>query len=89
MPVLALADDVPPDALPRVVQETIDMKKREGVVKSADSYAWGNTTIFKVEIDLNGVPDLELHIAENGKLIRVNRARAQNDDDESDDDAAH
>jgi hypothetical protein len=65
------------------------MKKREGVVKSADSYAWGNTTIFKVEIDLNGVPDLELHIAENGKLIRVDRVRAQNDDDESDDDAAH
>jgi hypothetical protein len=68
MPVLALADDVPPDALPRVVQETIDMKKREGVVKSADSYAWGNTTIFKVEIDLNGVPDLELHIAEKWEV---------------------
>jgi hypothetical protein len=66
MPVLALADDVLPDALSRVVQETIDMEKGEGVVKSADSYAWGNTTIFKMEIDLNGVPDLELHIAENG-----------------------
>ena len=76
MPVLALADDVPPDALPRVVQETIDMEKGEGVVKSADSYAWGNTTIFKMEIDLNGVPDLELHIAENGKWIRVDRVRA-------------
>ena len=39
MPVLALADDVPPDALPRIVQETIDMEKGECVVKSADSYA--------------------------------------------------
>ncbi len=79
------------------MQETIDMEKGEGLYgkrgrpreKRRRVTLGGNTTIFKVEIDLNGVPDLELHIAENGKLIRVDRVRAQNDDDESDDDAAH
>jgi hypothetical protein len=79
-----LADEVPLDQLPRVVLETIDMEKGDGIAKSADSYTWGNTTIYKIEIDLNGAPELELQVAENGKLIRVDRLQPEMDNDDGD-----
>jgi hypothetical protein len=83
MPVFLLADDVPLDSLPLAVQETIDTEKGDGVVKSAESYDWGNVVIFKVEIDVEGVPALELQIAGNGKLIRVDDLRVEKEDDEA------
>jgi hypothetical protein len=85
MPLLLLADDTPLDSLPLAVQETIDMEKGEGVVKSAESYGWGAATIFKVEIDVDGTPALELQIAANGKLIRVDNLQVEKDDDKDDD----
>ena len=51
-------------------------------MRSADSYAWGNVTLFRVEIDVDGVPDLELQIAGNGKLIRIDRLRDEKDDND-------
>ena len=75
----------PLDSLPQAVQETIDMEKGDGVVKSAESYGWGDATIFKVEIDVDGVPALELQIAANGKLIRVDNLQVEKDDDKEDD----
>ena len=83
MPLLLLADDSPLDSLPLAVRETIDMEKGDGVVKSAESYGWGDVTIFKVEIDMDGVPALELQIAGNGKLIRVDDLRVEKEDDTS------
>lgn len=83
MPFLVLAEDSPLDSLPQAVRETIDMEKGDGVVKSAESYGWGNVTIFKVEIDMDGVPALELQIAGNGKLIRVDDLRVEKEDDTS------
>jgi hypothetical protein len=77
-----LADEVPIGQLPRVVLETVEMEKGDGIAKSADSYTWANTTIYKIEIDLNGVPELELHVAENGKLIRVDRLQPEMDSDD-------
>jgi hypothetical protein len=85
MPLLLLADDTPLDSLPLAVQETIDMEKGDGVVKSAESYGWGAATIFKVEIDVDGTPALELQIAANGKLIRVDNLQVEKDDDKDDD----
>jgi hypothetical protein len=84
IPLLSFADDVPIESLPQAVRETIDTEKGDGVVRSADSYAWGNVTIFRVEIDVDGVPDLELQIAGNGKLIRIDRLRDEKDDNEKD-----
>ena len=75
-------DEVPIEQLPRVVLETVDMEKGNGIAKSADSYTWANTTIYKIEIDLDGVPELELHVAENGKLIRVDRLQPEMDSDD-------
>jgi hypothetical protein len=83
MPFLVLAEDSPLDSLPQAVRETIDMEKGDGVVKSAESYGWGDVTIFKVEIDMDGVPALELQIAGNGKLIRVDDLRVEKEDDTS------
>ena len=76
------ADEVPIDQLPRVVLETVEMQKGDGIVKSADSYTWANTTIYKIEIDVDGAPELELHVAENGKLIRIDQLRADMDNDD-------
>jgi FdhD protein len=85
LPLLSFADDVPLESLPQAVRETIDTEKGDGVVRSADSYGWGNVTIFRVEIDVDGIPDLELQIAGNGKLIRIDRLRDEKDDNEKDD----
>jgi hypothetical protein len=82
MPLLLFADDTTLDSLPQAVRETIDSEKGEGVVKSAESYTWGDSTIFKVEIDVEGVPSLELQIAANGKLIRVDNLQVEKDDDD-------
>jgi hypothetical protein len=76
------ADEVPIDQLPRVVLETVEMEKGDGIAKSADSYTWANTTIYKIEIDVDGAPELELHVAENGKLIRIDRLQAEMDNDD-------
>ena len=82
MPFLHLADDSPGESLPLAVRETIDMEKGDGVVKSAESFGWGEATIFKVEIEVGGVPTLELQIAGNGKLIRVDSLQVEKDDDD-------
>jgi hypothetical protein len=86
IPLLALADDVPLESLPQAVRETIETEKGDGVVRSAESYGWGNVIIYRVEIDIGGVPDLELQIAGNGKLIRVDRLQDEKDDDDQGED---
>jgi hypothetical protein len=82
MPFLLFAEDAPVESLPLAVRETIDMEKGDGVVKSAESFGWGEATIFKVEIEVGGVPTLELQIAGNGKLIRVDSLQVEKDDDD-------
>ncbi len=84
IPLLSFADDIPLESLPQAVRETIDTEKGDGVVRSAESYDWGNVIIYRVEIDVDGVPDLELQIAGNGKLIRVDSLRDEKDDNEKD-----
>jgi hypothetical protein len=69
------ADEVPIDSLPQAVVETANQNKGSGTIQHAESYAWGNASIYKIEIDLNGLPDLELQIADNGKLIRIDQLR--------------
>jgi hypothetical protein len=86
LPFFSFAEDSPLDSLPQAVRETIEMEKGDGgVVKSAESFGWGAATIFKVEIDVDGLPAMELQIAANGKLIRVDDLRVEKDDDEKDD----
>ena len=63
------------DSLPFAVHQTIDQEKGSGIPKLVDTYHWGETTIYCIEIDIDGVPDTELHIADSGKLIRIDRLR--------------
>jgi len=79
--ILGRADEVPPDSLPQSVLETVNQEKGNGVVASAKSYEWGNTTFYNVIIDLDGVPDLELQIVETGKLIRIDHLQEKSDED--------
>lgn len=74
------ADEVPIDSLPQPVVETANENKGSGTIQHAESYPWGNATLYKLEIDLDGVPDLELQIADNGKLIRMDRLRETSDE---------
>ena len=82
MPFLLLAEDSPLESLPQAVRETIETEKGDGVVKSAESYDWGKVTIFKIEIDVNGIPARELQIAGNGKLIRADDLRTEKEDED-------
>jgi hypothetical protein len=81
MPLLGYAQDAALHSLPQAVQETVDSEKGDGVVKSCESYTWGDITIYRIEIDVDNVPTLELHVAENGKLVRVDRLQPEKDDD--------
>jgi hypothetical protein len=85
VPSVLFAEDSPVDTLPQAVRETIEMEKGDGIVKSAESYTWGDATIYNIEIDVAGAPALELQIAANGKLIRVDDLRPVKEDDEGDD----
>jgi hypothetical protein len=85
-PLISFAQDSSLDSLPQAVRETIEMEKGDGVAKKAETYTWGDVTIYTVEIDLDNIPSLELQIAENGKLIRVDRLQPEKEDDGGDDD---
>jgi hypothetical protein len=80
-PLFGFAEDALLHSLPQAVQETVEMEKGEGVAKSAESYPWGDITIYQIEIDVDNVPTLELQIAENGKLIRVDRLQPEKEDE--------
>lgn len=74
------ADEISITSLPQPVVQTANENKGSGTIQHAESYPWGNATIYKIEIDLDGVPDLELQIADSGKLIRIDRLRETSDD---------
>jgi hypothetical protein len=78
-PLFAFGQDAALRSLPQAVQETVDAEKGDGVVKSSESYSWGDITIYRIEIDVDNVPTLELHVAENGKLVRSDRLQPEKD----------
>jgi hypothetical protein len=75
------ADPVPVDSLPTVIVDTVDEQKGNGVIASAETYPWGDTTVYKVIVDVDGVPALELHISEAGKLIRMDHLQEDPDEE--------
>jgi len=70
------------DSLPFAVHQTIDQEIGSGIPKLVDTYHWGETTIYCIEIDIEGVPDTELHIADSGKLIRIDRLREPSEEND-------
>lgn len=85
MPLFAFGQDSSLDSLPQAVRETVDMEKGDGVATKAETFNWGAVTIYSVEIDLDHVPILELQIADNGKLIRVDRLQSEKEEDDGND----
>jgi hypothetical protein len=86
-PLVGFGQDAPLDSLPQAVRETIEVERGDGVATKAEPYTWGSVTIYIVQIDFDKVPTLELQIAENGKLLRVDRLQPEKepDDDGPDD----
>jgi hypothetical protein len=82
-PFFGHAQDLALHSLPQAVQETVDAEKGDGVVKTSESYSWGDITIYRIEIDVDDVPTLELHVAENGKLLRSDRLQPEKDEDDA------
>jgi hypothetical protein len=84
-PLFAFGQDSSLDSLPQAVRETVDMEKGDGVATKAETFNWGAVTIYNVEIDFDHVPTLELQIADNGKLIRVDRLQPEKEKDDGND----
>lgn len=81
-PSFTFGQDAALHSLPQAVQETVDAEKGDGVVKSSESYSWGDITIYRIEIDVDNVPTLELHVAENGKLVRSDSLQPEKEADD-------
>ncbi len=84
-PVLAFAQDSSLDSLPQAVRETVESEKGDGIPTKAETFTWGSVTIYSVEIDFDKIPTLELQIADNGKLIRVDRLQPEKEESDDDD----
>jgi hypothetical protein len=83
-PLFAFGQDSSLDSLPQAVRETVETEKGDGVAAKAETFIWGAITIYSVEIDFDNVPTLELQIADNGKLIRVDRLQPEKEDEDGD-----
>jgi hypothetical protein len=75
------ADEVTVDSLPQVVLDTVNDQKGEGVIAAAETYDWAGTIVYKIIVNRDGVPDLEFHVSDAGKLIRVEHLQEEPDDD--------
>jgi hypothetical protein len=87
---VSLADDlVSYDRVPEAVRRTVEENRGAGVVQEVEVFPFGNVKLYKVRVAINGVPEREIEVAENGKLIRVDDldpspAPDQNGDEDED-----
>ena len=79
----AWADEPSVDSLPAAVANTLKAESGNGIVRTIETFQWGDSTIYKIAIDQNGQPYLELEIADTGRLVRVDQL-ARNEADEED-----
>lgn len=66
-------DDISLNQCPPAVQETIQKNLRGGKLDGIEKKHYGDRSIYVADIDLPGLTDdneLELHIAEDGKLLK-------------------
>jgi hypothetical protein len=68
-----LADEPSVDSLPAPVANTLKAEAQNGTVRSIETFQWGDSTIYKIAVDQNGQPYLELEIADTGRLVRVDQ----------------
>jgi hypothetical protein len=77
---VALADEL--SSLPEAARRTVEANRGTGTVTHVEVFEWGKARIFRVEIEVGGVPDKELQVADTGKLIRVDDLRPPPQDPE-------
>jgi hypothetical protein len=87
---LSLADDlVSYDQVPEAVRRTVEENRGAGAVQQVEVFPFGDATLYKVQIAINGAPVREIQVAETGKLIRVDElgtSPAPDEDDGDDED---
>jgi hypothetical protein len=83
-----LADEPRADSLPAPVANTLKAEAQNGTVRSIETFQWGDSTIYKIAVDQNGQPYLELEIADTGRLIRVDQLAMNEAEDEDNVDAS-
>jgi hypothetical protein len=86
--VLALADEPSLDSLPAPVANTLKAEAGNATVRNIETFQWGDSTIYKIAVDQNGQPYLELEIADTGRLVRVDQLVMNETDDEDNADAS-
>jgi len=84
----SLADEPSVNSLPPPVANTLKAEAENGTVRSIETFQWGDSTIYKIAVDLNGQPYLELEIADTGRLIRVDQLAMNEAEDEDNGDAS-
>jgi hypothetical protein len=84
----AVADEPSVDSLPAAVANTLKAEAQNGAVRSIETFQWGDSTIYKIAVDQNGQPYLELEIADTGRLVRVDQLAMNEAEDEDNTDAS-
>jgi hypothetical protein len=83
------ADPVTVDSLPGPVRDSLKgvLQNPQETVANIETYDWGPALIYKISINLNGQPYLEVHIADTGQILRTdeNPDMAGKDDDSDSD----
>ncbi|MBV9673926.1 MAG: hypothetical protein JO076_14025 [Verrucomicrobia bacterium] len=91
--ILCVAKTIPcvaqEDSLPAPVREAVDRLRGTGIAKPVGQFQWGDATIYQIEIDKDGVPALDLEIAQNGKVIRVDQLQETPEDGKPEDGTTH
>jgi hypothetical protein len=85
---LLFADPVTVDSLPASVQNSLKsyLQNPQESVSNIETYDWGPAVIYKISINLDGKPYLEVHIADTGQVLRTDEHPDTQDKDKDDDD---
>ncbi len=74
--------------LPPAVQRTVDANRGNGVISKVEPFSFGNATIYRIEIAVDGVVRRELEVADTGKLIRDDDLSPPDPNEGADDDSS-
>ena len=83
------ADPVTVDSLPAPVQNSLKgyLQNPQESIENIETYDWGPAVIYKISINLDGKPYLELHIADTGQVLRTDENGGMQDSDDDGDNA--
>src|SRR5258708_9607374 len=82
------ADQPSVDSLPAPVANTLKAEASNGTVRNIETFQWGDATIYKIAVDQNGKPYMELEIADTGRLVTVDHLTLNEADEEDNVDAS-